>query len=508
MIERIRLKEVLSFSGVELTPCAGLNIFSGPSGAGKSVLFGAILALFGVKESDAALAEATLTQIKLNGDFVLENDDEIVVKQIKKEKARFFINDSQIGKNALRNAFSETVRYLNHKEISDISSNNLLQLLDFLANTSSKTHIEMVAKFKTDYQVYIDDIDHLEELKTKESKAQELIEFARFEIAKIEAIAPKNGEYEQLMELKKRLSKKEKIAESITAANDFLELSSAVYTLYDLIGVDKTQLNEAINELSAVIENTQEELNDAGDPEAMLERIEKLSSLIRRYDSIENALASVQQKKVELAQFESIEDDIKQLERSIQKQKNELEKTAETIQKNRKKAKKPLDETVSQYLKSLFLPNCNLELETVELNSDAGVRAKLMLNGVAIEKISAGEFNRMRLALLAARVQLNDRADHAILFLDEIDANVSGEEAASIAKTLKLLSKNYQIFAISHHSQLTAKADQHYLVIKNGEKSEVKQLNTDERINEIARIISSDHITSAALEHAKKLLEE
>ncbi|GHS88464.1 hypothetical protein FACS189487_06810 [Campylobacterota bacterium] len=107
---------------------------------------------------------------------------------------------------------------------------------------------------------------------------------------------------------------------------------------------------------------------------------------------------------------------------------------------------------------------------------------------------------------MATRVELGG-GEKAVLFLDEIDANVSGEEAASIAAVLKMLSARYQIFAISHHSQLTSKADAHYLIIKEGNQSFVRLLDKGGRIREIARIISADRITDAALQHAEALLE-
>lgn len=112
----------------------------------------------------------------------------------------------------------------------------------------------------------------------------------------------------------------------------------------------------------------------------------------------------------------------------------------------------------------------------------------------------------MRLALLTARSHYEINTN-GILFLDEIDANLSGKESASIAKVLAELSKNYQIFAISHQPQLSATAKQHFMVTKDDNNiSSVKELDKDERINEIARMISGKDITEEALEFARKLI--
>lgn len=100
-----------------------------------------------------------------------------------------------------------------------------------------------------------------------------------------------------------------------------------------------------------------------------------------------------------------------------------------------------------------------------------------------------------------------DIVDNGILFLDEIDANLSGKESDAISKVLTKLSSSYQIFAISHQPQLTSKANQHFLVDKNNKKSSVKLLNQEERISEIARMISGEKVTQEALEFAKNLIK-
>jgi DNA repair protein RecN (Recombination protein N) len=113
----------------------------------------------------------------------------------------------------------------------------------------------------------------------------------------------------------------------------------------------------------------------------------------------------------------------------------------------------------------------------------------------------------MRLALLATKVSFNVKSNVSVLFLDEIDANLSGEESASVAKVLKFLSQKFQIFAISHQAQLTSSADIHFLVSKPNDETVIKALDKKERIAEIARIISGEEITKEAMSYAKKLFK-
>jgi DNA repair protein RecN (Recombination protein N) len=511
MIERIVIKEALTFNHAELRPDQGLNIFSGPSGAGKSVLMGAILALFGLKDAEASLSEAALEPIKNLEDFPVAIEDELIIRQLKKEKVRFFVNDSQIGRPALKRLFEGHVRHLSQRENEDLASENLLILLDRIARQKDEAHQTHLAAYRECYDAHRASNEKLESLREQESRAQELKEFAQFEIEKIESLDPKPEEYDHLMALKKRLSKKEKIGQLIESIAPLREEAASVHELYELLGVDGTLFSEAMGELEGAVENALSDIEEmeGTDPGQLLERIEALSGLIRRYGSIEEALGYAETKRAEVAGFESIGADIKQLEKEVAELNEQLQTLQEALFQARQQATIPLAEAISATLEALFLPQARLDIQPAPTRDrSGGHRVRLHLNGVDLDRISAGEFNRLRLALLHARMGFENAKGRSILFLDEIDANVSGEEAAAIARVLKKLAERYQIFAISHQSQLTSKADCHYLVAKDSGQSQVRALNRQERIAEIGRIISGEAVTDAALEHAKKLLEE
>ncbi len=120
------------------------------------------------------------------------------------------------------------------------------------------------------------------------------------------------------------------------------------------------------------------------------------------------------------------------------------------------------------------------------------------------DTLSGGEFNRVRLALMATTMPA-DKSKQGVLILDEIDANVSGDESIAIAEMIHKLSSVYQVFAISHQPHLSAKAGQHIVVTKTGQNSKVEILNDSSRVSEIARIIAGENPTDEALEFAKKL---
>ena len=122
-----------------------------------------------------------------------------------------------------------------------------------------------------------------------------------------------------------------------------------------------------------------------------------------------------------------------------------------------------------------------------------------------MKKISSGEYNRLRLAFLATRQEFL-QVSGGVLILDEIDSNLSGKESMSVANVLLKLSKKYQIFAISHQPQLSSRAHMHFLVEKEGDKSKVRLLNKNERIKELARMVSGEEIHEKAIDFAKSLI--
>ena len=165
-----------------------------------------------------------------------------------------------------------------------------------------------------------------------------------------------------------------------------------------------------------------------------------------------------------------------------------------------------LEKDVNYYLEFLYLSSAKIDLKNQELDSSGVDYIDFKLNQVSLQTISSGEYNRLRLALLSAISKL-DIGENGILFLDEIDANLSGKESEAIAKVLEKLSKTYQIFAISHQIQLTSSANQHFLVEKINGVSTVKELNNSERVNEIARMISGENVTNEAIEFAKNIIK-
>lgn len=514
-IGRFLLKNYLSFEKVDIDfntkENEGLNLFTGASGAGKSILLKSLISAFGGTKNidfDSAEIEILNNSLKLE-EFELEgNNEDFTIKCIKKDKISFFLNDYKISKNKLSETVFSFLKHLHLKDTSEFDSKNFLQTLDKISLKDNKEYSELLNDYIKNFKERTSILNQINEINNNEKNLEDTKEFLKFEIDKIKKINPKVDEFDELLETKKRLSQKDKITEKIAKARNFLNGSSQITSLLNEVNEDSTLFLESIQNVENIIdklEESLEELNDI-DIEGILDRISDINSLNNKYGSIEKCLEEFNIKQKKLDELENITFTKKDLLKKLEEINKILEENSKKITEIRKKTSILLNEKINYYLKFLYLDNAEIIFKEVEFNSLGKDEIYFKLNNVNLETISSGEFNRLRLALLTARTDFEIESG-GILFLDEIDANLSGKESESIAKVVTKLSKNYQIFAISHQPQLTSQADKHYLVEKKDGKSSVRLLTLEEREKEISRMISGENITEEAKIFAKNLLK-
>ncbi len=507
MIERLHIKNQFSFKEVDIDFSHGLIAFTGPSGAGKSIFMQAILSLFGQSDANASSVEAVVTDKLELEKFGLKGSDVNIFKYIKERSARYFINTQSVTKKSMGEISSSFLNSLAIRESDEFESDRLIILLDALVE--EPTHVQEVLEFKKEFLEYRELKTRLEKIEEKERKIEELKEFASFEISKIDSVEPKIGEDEDLMSFKRSLSKKEKIEESLEKASAILDLQSSVSEFLNLIEKDSSFFDESMNEISATLEDERDRLNELEDQdvEALLGRIEKISSLKSRYGSIEDILKYRHKKKKELQEYENISFEKEKLASTCMKKLDALKIKSKILSQRRVKYVKILNQKIDSYLEMLYMPKIDMLISKVELYEKGFDSLHVELGSVNIKKISSGEYNRLRLAFIATTSEYLLSVG-GVLILDEIDANLSGKESMSVAKVLKILSKKYQIFAISHQPQLSSQADSHFLITKNESGSRVQLLDYNERIVELARMVSGEEVSSEATDFAKALMEK
>lgn len=503
MIENIVIKNALVFSDVNLELKSGLNVFSGVSGSGKSVFMQALLAAFGLRDSNAEFQSTSLSPLPLCVDeFGLEYDREesIILNIQKKDKTRFFFNSNPISKKTLSSLLSPFVKHISLKNASELEMQNIIHILDL---SIGGEHLEILEKFRTKFLELKSVENEILRLLEQEQKINELREFALFEIQKIESINPKIGEYEELLDLKKNLSKKEKLMNILADALECFETLKPIHQAIDMLEIQNNLENELL-ETKMILENELEKLQNLSemDPERILDRISSLSDLNQRYGSLENALSRLQEQKIKLQEYNHLHEDKSLLQNKQKQLQQECQALAQTLHEKRLRQQKTFEEKIYNLCQLLKLKDPALLLNTTDALTENGyTNLNLHLSGTTISNLSTGEYNRLRLIMMCLESEFSQKV--GILILDEIDANLSGEESDGVAQVLKKLSTSYQIFAISHQPHIPAVADAHYLVSKDSQGSWITLLDNEGKIQEIARMVSGTQITKEAIEFAK-----
>ena len=506
MIERLYLRELVTFKEAELEFNDGLVVFTGPSGAGKSVLMSAILSSFGyITQGAAKLCEVTLKKPKNLQSDSFELDDELIVKTLKKEKLRYLIDGQNISKKVLAEMFAPYVQYLSVRDKSGFESERLIDMLDASLVASDKSFKKLRKEYIKRFENYSHKAQELAKIKADEAKLEELIAFATYEVEKIEKINPVVGEEIELLQVKKQLSRIDKIKDALGDAMAIFSAEGAVQEVYRLLEKDASVFMDAMNQVRADFEETEhlaQELEEMN-VEEILDRLSDITALTQRYGSIEEALDYKEMKQKELSGYKNIEQDKSMLESFLSMEYMELSTLARQITTARKHEAKKLESVLANYLRTLKLPALTFTFATQTLAKTGADTLDVLLGHSTTATLSGGEFNRVRLALMASTIQEGER--EGVLILDEIDANVSGDESIAIADMIKKLSLVYQIFAISHQPHLSAQADQHMVVTKDTSVSQVIELSDEGRVYEISRIIAGENPTQEAVEFAKKL---
>lgn len=497
--------EILADCKLDFSPA--LNVITGPSGSGKSVLLSLILSIFGLKDGRDISAFVTLPLASRLDEIGIKVEGEFCVKILGGAKARYLIDDEIISKKKLKELFLPYIYYITQTSIKELDEAYLLSLLD----GQNKRLSVLKLKFSKVFYAFIKEKEHLEELEASIAKIEELKDFARFECEKIERIDPKEGELEALLVEKKLLSKKEKIASALEEIGDISAMQGAIARLYALLGKDALELEEGFLNIEANILDARELLESESDPEVLLDRIEELSSLVRRYGGIANAREHLRASRQKLLEYENINIDLEETRARVKVLKAEVEAAARALNALRDKELASLIKSLGEITNSLLLKELSAVLKKCEeIDAQGGVRLEINLGKASIKELSSGEFNRLRLALMALEATGKELGENSpkILLFDEIDANLSGVESEGLALCLRRLSLSYQIFAISHQPNLPSFANAHFLIQGGSSKSTITRLSGAAIEGEIARMISGARLSDEALAFAKARLEE
>ena len=539
----------------------GLNILSGETGAGKSIIFEALSVALGERASKSMIKTGTdhsvieavfsltdeLKSLLSEKGLISDIDEETVI--IRRDIYLDYPTVSRI------NGFSATLADL--KEISaylcDIYGQYEHQLLldkdNYLSIINKATRIEYNDEYDKledelkDIFIEIKDLtSSLKNFLEKSSNLDSEIDFLEFQINEINEINPVPGEMDEIKDELKKLQNQELIQETLSSVDNNLRGSDEQFENNDVLA----KLGESINNLEKIsnymsdvdglierMKTSMYELEDISSvissyigtdyDESRIEelslRLSKLQMLEKKYATdIDGVLYKKEKLELELNDLKYLDERIQEVRDKIKLKEDEYNVVANKISNLRKNAAEKLEKNLSDELHELDMQNSVFKVEfSVSKPTEKGIDDVEFLaktnKGSSFkpirEIISGGEMSRF---MLAFKNVLSDANNYKTFVFDEIDAGLSGKVANTVGKRLEKLAEKRQVLIISHLPQIISKADSHYKITKKdvGDEtvSSIKKLNENERVEEIARLLSGDTITSETLKNAKLLLDE
>lgn len=543
-IENFALIEKLS---VKFTD--GFSVITGETGAGKSILLGALGLVLGKRADLTSLknkeekciieAHFQIKNYNLKSFFVsndLDYEDETIIRReiLPSGKSRAFINDTPVNLNELQELSNYLIDIHSQHQTQELSDDAVqFQIIDSVA--SNFDFISQYSIQLKEYKRLKSDLKSKKELLTSVLKEQDYNTFLLEELLSAQL---KSGELEELESNFEKLNNvefiKETLVKSLAIANDeqfgvLQNLKEVKATLQKIAGLS-TEYNllfERLNSTLIEFDDIEKELNQLSetifsDPEALdltNQKLQLIYTLLKKHqvNTVDELLIIQNELDNKVVSVTTLESEIVEIENQIIQFENQLNILANQVHDNRKKAIPVLTDKLASFLSNLGMPSArfNIQLDLKEEFYNNGKDEIIFLFsankgsdfGLLKKVASGGEMSRI---MLAVKAILSQFSNLPTIIFDEIDTGVSGEIAHKMAEIMKNMSSNMQVFAITHLPQIASKGKDHFKVFKvikdNQTHSELKLLSDDERIIEIAQMLSGSVISDSALIHAKELL--
>lgn len=550
MLKRLEIQNYAIIESLNLDLTKGLSIVTGETGAGKSILLGALGLIMGKRADTKVLYEADkkcvveavfdVSDYNIQSIFEAEGidyEEETIIRRLisPNGKSRAFINDEPTTLSVLKAITDNLVDLHQQFDTLDLHSVSFqTKTIDALAGV-----IDKVSDYQVDYAEYAKSKRALSSLEEKHRNANQEMDFLNFQMKEFNDAELIDGEQEE----------KEKTLDKLTNAEDIQRVGNMI--LHQLDEDDPSTvdtLQSLLNELSSVMDsdeklaeiyerltNIQEEMRDIAKEaghiaeiteydEGVIEELNARLSLIYRLqkkhnvDNLEELLKIQDDISTQLSGFGDITQDIEKLQNKIGKLEEALVKKSNVISKSRKKTAPIFEKSIHEMLVPLSMENAYIKVDITPLDKP-GPSGMDQINflfspnkGSDFKPLkdiaSGGEISRLTLcikSLVANAMTL------PTLIFDEIDTGVSGEVASRMGEILSGLAEEHQVISITHSPQIAAKADRHFFVHKNDREDRtvtaIKELDKEGRITEIAKMLSGNPPSEAAIANAKELMK-
>ncbi len=549
MLKQLHISNYAIIDEINIDFSQKLNVITGETGAGKSILMGALSLILGDRADTSVLMNSE-KKCFVEGSFIIVNkkeakeflkendldaDEELVIRReiSANGKSRAFVNDTPVNLVQLRQLSSMLVDLHQQFDTLELSKSDFQrEVIDALAANGDllNEYQQLFRKLSVAKKELLD----LHEQKNQFTKE---FDYNKFLFDELQEINLKENELEELDNELKLLNSSEDIKNALTKA--YYDLKESEQPVVQQLKLFINQLqpfssyHRSLPELLQRLQSAQIELQDIAseidnindgvnyDPKKIEEINERISSgykLMKKHgaQTTNELLAIKNNLEIKLQAVLNIDESILLKEKETEKLLQNAKQQAETISKRRQQQLKPLEEKVNKLLTQVGMPNARLKTQSTqtELNFFGIDEIEFLFDAnksnrfEPIRKVaSGGELSRLMLSIKSLVAQ---SIDLATLIFDEIDTGISGEAAKQVGIILKKLSQQRQIICITHQPQIAGKADAHYFVYKeiknDAVKTNLRLLTQDERITAIAKMLSGEKPTSAALENARELL--
>ena len=549
MLSRIYIQNFALIDQLEIHFKKGLQVITGETGAGKSIILGALRLILGERAdsksiSDFSTKSVVEAEFKISESlkiFFEENDldfeeDTIIRREILPSgKSRAFVNDVPVTLDVLKELSERLIDIHSQFETSQLFSEEYqFKIIDGLSENKN-----LIESYQSDYFEFQRKQRELERLKNTLSEGNKESDYKLFLLEELEAAQLETVNYEFLQSQISLAENKGAISELL--AQIFARTDQEEVGLFDGFYDVKNKLSRVadlslqFSELNARLEENYVEFKDIlfqlqneaekldANPEDLLvlqEQNDKINALFLKHkvSDIEDLLKIKEELSLEKNSFEDIEHKIAQLEKEIAEASQSLLKKAEILSKNRKKTSPVFVEKVESLLHQLGLEKAKVEVElssTKEFGKFGTEKIQLLFQanaGFALKPIqnaiSGGERSRV---MLSIKKLMAENAELPTLILDEIDTGVSGRIADEMGNVMQEMAENMQLIVITHLAQVAAKGNDNYKVqksdIEGKTQTRIFPLNQEEKLTEIAQLLSGSKITDAAILQAKELMQ-
>jgi len=551
MLQSIYIQNYALINELEIDFNNGLNIITGETGAGKSILLGALSLILGQRADTSVLKDKThkcfveakfqINQYHIK-EFFKENDlDYEDLTTIRREindkgKSRAFINDTPVNLTVLKDLSNNLIDIHSQHESLLLGDDHFqLSLVDSFAN-----HQEILDTYRNKFEEYNILTSEYKKLLNNADKAKSDLDYYQFQFEQIEALKLVEGEQEEMEaeleqlnhaeEIKLNLTNSEHLlsGEEISIISNIKQTKSAVESISKYIkeGEDLVQRIDSVyielQDVNSEIEKLNEKIeHDPARIEFIRERLDTIYSQQQKHKvaSINELIKIKEELQQKIDHITSYDFETEKIKKEIDSLNNELIALSNKISENRKHIIPKIENKVIEILQQLGIPNANFKVEQVSSDEFLPTGKEFIKflfsanKNVALEELSrvasGGEISRLMISIKSLIVETTTLP--TIIF-DEIDTGTSGEIADKMGSIIKRMSENMQVINITHLPQIASKGDFHYLVYKkdNHETTNtyIKLLSKDERINEIAKMLSGEALTDAAIQNARVLLSK